>query len=221
MRRVLAGNSAGHTSPLRPGRVDPYRPFLQQALTKFPILTSALLLGMLSERGYVGSASHLRHLVAGTRPRPAAEAFAAFGDCARVVLYDKLKSAVLERQGDAIRFNPVLLEFAAHYRYEPRPVNVAHCNEKDRVERAILYERDSFFAARADALPERTASAAVMRRRHPPALKRRAGRPHRGGQADVACNLGYQQCCRASGSAWAAPPIRRAFPWVHLEEGLP
>ena len=77
-----------------------------------------------------------------------AEAFAAFGGCARVVLYDNLKSAVLERRGDAIRFNPVLLEFAGHYRYEPRPVAVARGNEKGRVERAIRYVRDSFFAAR-------------------------------------------------------------------------
>jgi hypothetical protein len=77
-----------------------------------------------------------------------AEAFAAFGGCARVVLYDNLKSAVLERRGDAIRFNPALLAFAAHYRYEPRPVAVARGNEKGRVERAIRYVRDNFFAAR-------------------------------------------------------------------------
>ena len=76
------------------------------------------------------------------------EAFAAFGGAARVVLYDNLKSAVLERQGDAIRFNPALLAFAAHHRYEPRPVAVARGNEKGRVERAIRYVRDSFFAAR-------------------------------------------------------------------------
>ncbi len=55
---------------------------------------------------------------------------------------------MLERQGDAIRFHPTLLEFAAHYRYEPRPVAVARGNEKGRVERAIRYVRDSFFAAR-------------------------------------------------------------------------
>jgi hypothetical protein len=55
---------------------------------------------------------------------------------------------VLERQGDAIRFHPTLLEFAAHYRFEPRPVAVARGNEKGRVERAIRYIRDSFFAAR-------------------------------------------------------------------------
>lgn len=77
-----------------------------------------------------------------------AGAFAAWQGCPRVLLYDNLKSAVLERQGDAIRFHPTLLAFAAHYRYEPRPVAVARGNEKGRVERAIRYVRDSFFAAR-------------------------------------------------------------------------
>ena len=75
-------------------------------------------------------------------------AFAAWDGLPRVVLYDNLKSAVLERQGEAIRFHPTLLEFAAHYRFEPRPVAVARGNEKGRVERAIRYVRDSFFAAR-------------------------------------------------------------------------
>lgn len=75
-------------------------------------------------------------------------AFTAWGGVPRVLLYDNLKSAVLERQGDAIRFHPTLLEFAGHYRFEPRPVAVARGNEKGRVERAIRYIRDSFFAAR-------------------------------------------------------------------------
>jgi hypothetical protein len=39
---------------------------------------------------------------------------------------------VLERQGDAIRFNPTLLEFARHYRFEARPVAVA-CDTADPV----------------------------------------------------------------------------------------
>ena len=77
------------------------------------------------------------------------EAFAAFGGPSRVVLYDNLKSAVLERQGDAIRFNPELPALASQYRFEPRPVAVARGNEKGRVERSIRYIRDSFFAARA------------------------------------------------------------------------
>lgn len=75
-------------------------------------------------------------------------AFAAWNGIPRVILYDNLRSAVLERQGDAIRFNPALLDFAAHYRYEPRPVAVARGNEKGRVERAIRFVRDAFFAAR-------------------------------------------------------------------------
>ena len=76
------------------------------------------------------------------------EAFIAFNSVPRVLLYDNLKSAVLERAGDAIRFNPTLLELAAHYRFEPRPVAVARGNEKGRVERAIRFVRDAFFAAR-------------------------------------------------------------------------
>src|SRR5262249_26899881 len=52
-------------------------------------------------------------------------AFAKWGGVPRVILYDNLKSAVLERVGEAVRFNPLLLAFAMHYRYEPRPVAVA------------------------------------------------------------------------------------------------
>jgi transposase len=75
-------------------------------------------------------------------------AFEAWSGLPRVLLYDNLKSAVLERQGDAIHFHPTLLSFAGHYRFEPRPVAVARGNEKGRVERAIRYTRSAFFAAR-------------------------------------------------------------------------
>ena len=77
------------------------------------------------------------------------EAFSTWGAVPRVVLYDNLKSAVLERRSDAIRFHPTLLELAAHYRFQPRPVALARGNEKGRVERAIRFVRDRFFAARA------------------------------------------------------------------------
>ena len=76
------------------------------------------------------------------------EAFAAFGGLGRTILYDNLKSVVLERVGDAIRFNPEFLAFAKHYRFEPRPVAVARGNQKGRVERHIDFIRTSFFAAR-------------------------------------------------------------------------
>ena len=76
------------------------------------------------------------------------EAFNAFSGLARTLLYDNLKSVVLERVDDAIRFNPEVLAFAAHYRFEPRPVAVARGNQKGRVERHIDFIRKSFFAAR-------------------------------------------------------------------------
>ncbi|WP_419600388.1 IS21 family transposase [Thiolapillus sp.] len=75
-------------------------------------------------------------------------AFEAWQGLPKVLLYDNLKSAVLERRGDAIRFHPTLLALSAHYRFEPRPVAVARGNEKGRVERAIRYIRDNFFAGR-------------------------------------------------------------------------
>jgi transposase len=44
-------------------------------------------------------------------------AFDAFGGVPRVLLTDNLKSAILERQGDAIHFNPEFLEFAGYYHF--------------------------------------------------------------------------------------------------------
>lgn len=76
------------------------------------------------------------------------DAFTYFDALPRVLLYDNLRSAVLERSGDAIRFHPTLLELAAHYRFQPRPVALARGNEKGRVERAIRFAREAFFAAR-------------------------------------------------------------------------
>jgi transposase len=76
------------------------------------------------------------------------DAFEFYDAVPRTLLYDNLKSAVLERRRDAIRFHPKLLELAAHYHFLPRPVAVARGNEKGRVERAIRFVRDSFFAAR-------------------------------------------------------------------------
>src|SRR5688500_3917437 len=76
------------------------------------------------------------------------QAFNFFRGVSRECLYDNLKSAVLERIGDAIRFNPTLLELAAWYHFQPRPVAIARGNEKGRVERAIRFARERFFAAR-------------------------------------------------------------------------
>ena len=47
-------------------------------------------------------------------------AFESWQGLPKALLYDNLKSAVLERQGQAIRFNPTLLDLASHYHFEPR-----------------------------------------------------------------------------------------------------
>jgi transposase len=75
-------------------------------------------------------------------------AFHHIGAVPRVCLYDNPKTVVLERIDDAIRFHPTLLQFAGHYRYEPRPVAPYRGNEKGRVEAAIRYLRTAFFEAR-------------------------------------------------------------------------
>jgi transposase len=76
------------------------------------------------------------------------EAVGALGGSARTLVYDNLKSAVLERQGTAIRFHPRLLDLAGHYHFAPRPCTPGRGNEKGKVERQIRYLRDAFVAAR-------------------------------------------------------------------------
>jgi transposase len=67
---------------------------------------------------------------------------------ARTLVYDNLRSAVLERQGSAIRFHPRLLELAGHYHFALRPCTPGRGNEKGKIERQIQYLRHAFFAAR-------------------------------------------------------------------------
>ena len=134
--RTLAGEQAqvdwAHFGKLTIGRAE--RPLMAFVLvlsySRYPFV-----------RFYLGAS--LAHLVRGH-----VEAFSALGGTAKILLYDNMKSVVLERRGDAIRFHPTLLELAAHYRFEPRPVAPARGNEKGRVERLIRFIRGSFFGAR-------------------------------------------------------------------------
>lgn len=75
-------------------------------------------------------------------------AFEALGGIPREILYDNLKSVVLERAGDHIRFHPRILDLAGHYHFAPKPCAPYRGNEKGKVERQIQYLRHSFFAAR-------------------------------------------------------------------------
>jgi transposase len=75
-------------------------------------------------------------------------AFKNFGGIPRQVLYDNMKTAVIEHVGSGVRFNESLLELAAHYSFLPQACNPRSGWEKGRVERAIRYLRESFFTAR-------------------------------------------------------------------------
>jgi transposase len=76
------------------------------------------------------------------------EAFAAFRGVPRTILYDNLKSVVLDRAGDHVRFNEAMLLMAGHYHFAPKPCAPYRGNEKGKVERTIQYLRHGFFAAR-------------------------------------------------------------------------
>src|SRR3989304_674722 len=75
-------------------------------------------------------------------------AFENLGGVPRVLIYDNMKSVVLERVSDAIHFHPRIIELASHYHFAARPARPARGNEKGRVERVIHYIRHSFFAGR-------------------------------------------------------------------------
>ena len=213
VERVLAHSGLPVTKQtIRSRLVDPYIPFIQETLAKYPRLRASRLWAMVVKRGYTGSKSGFRAIINRLRPRRHAEAyvrravlpgeeaqvdwahfgkiivgraqrdlfafvmvlafsrhrfvhfamraampsflrghveaFRYFGAAPRIILYDNLKSAVLEREGDAVRFHPTLLALAGHYRFEPRACAPYRPNEKGRVERAIRDVREGFFAAR-------------------------------------------------------------------------
>ncbi|MFI5300847.1 MAG: IS21 family transposase [Polyangiales bacterium] len=80
--------------------------------------------------------------------RSLVRASAFFGGSPRQWLFDNAKTIVLERSGDAIRFHPELLDLAARMHVQPALCGVRKPHEKGKVERAIRYLKDRFFAAR-------------------------------------------------------------------------
>ena len=62
------------------------------------------------------------------------DAFNRWQACPRVCCYDNLKSAVLECDGTAIRYNPRLIELAVHYQFKTRAMIVF----RDKTDGAIM-----------------------------------------------------------------------------------
>ena len=75
-------------------------------------------------------------------------AFRFFGGIPNRILYDNLKSVVLNRLGRLIKFNPKFESFSGYYLFKPVVCNVRKANEKGRVESAINYIRKNFLMGR-------------------------------------------------------------------------
>lgn len=71
-----------------------------------------------------------------------------FGGATRQWLFDNPKIVVLERHGDAVRYHPELLALAGQMCVAPKLCGVRKPQQKGKVERAIRYLRDRFFAGR-------------------------------------------------------------------------
>jgi transposase len=80
--------------------------------------------------------------------RSLVRAVQALGGCTRQWLFDNPKTIVLGRVGDVVRFHPTLLEVASHYHVQPRLCAVRKPQQKGKVERAIRFLKERFFAAR-------------------------------------------------------------------------
>ena len=211
--RVLGSFGPKAGSPRPDARVlEPYIPFIDETLARYPRLVATRIHDMLVERGYEGSLRTLRRHVREARPAPRHEVFlrvetlpgeqaqvdwghvgtiavpggrralwvfvivlgysramwaelvvdldaaslcrslvraaAYFEGCTRQWLFDNPKTVVLERAGDAVRFHPMLLDLAACLHVQPALCAPRKPQEKGKVERAIRYLKERFFAAR-------------------------------------------------------------------------
>ena len=74
-------------------------------------------------------------------------AFEAFGGVPKRILYDNMKTVVIEREADRVVFHPRLLDFALLAGFTPKACRPYRAQSKGRVERAIGYLRNSFWPA--------------------------------------------------------------------------
>jgi transposase len=84
-------------------------------------------------------------------------AFFAFGGVPREVLYDNMRTVVLQRHGygrGRHRFHPGFLDFARHCGFRPRLCAPYRAQTKGKVERFIRYLRHSFYVPLASRLAQ-------------------------------------------------------------------
>lgn len=76
------------------------------------------------------------------------QAFNYFGGTPKKIVFDNMKTAVIEREGPVIRFNATFLEFLRPFQITPHACNPRAPYEKGKVERVISYVRQNFWPLR-------------------------------------------------------------------------
>jgi transposase len=75
-------------------------------------------------------------------------AFKYFGGVPRECWYDNLATAVQDRHGGLVKFNPRFFAYMGHHHISPHACNPARGNEKGRVEVGIKFIRSHFWSGR-------------------------------------------------------------------------
>lgn len=75
-------------------------------------------------------------------------AFAYFGGIPKECWYDNLTTAVQDRYGSLVKFNPRFFAYMSHHHISPHACNPARGNEKGRVEVGIKFIRSHFWSGR-------------------------------------------------------------------------
>ena len=75
-------------------------------------------------------------------------AFNFFGGIPKECWYDNLATAVTDRYGGVVKFNPRFFSYMGHHSIAPHACNPARGNEKGRVENAIKFIRSHFWSGR-------------------------------------------------------------------------
>lgn len=75
-------------------------------------------------------------------------AFEFFGGVPREIWYDNLATAVAERRGRIVRFQPRFFVYTGQHSFNPIACNPASGNEKGRVEDGVRYIRNNFWPGR-------------------------------------------------------------------------
>ena len=154
----------------RPSVLMPFFDRIEELLKKDPGRSAVNILQTLRLAGYLGGLTILKDHLRTCRPDAGPKAFlsleftfsanfesfvrchehalAFFQGVPSEVWYDNLATAVAERQGRLVRFNPRFFVYTGHHNFKPIACNVASGWEKGRVEDGVKYIRENFWPRR-------------------------------------------------------------------------